>query len=79
MDTNVIYKKRFLSWTGPLGRRVLRFDGDYAAEGCGGGFAASKKGGARLAPQVGADCVGRLCRKGQRPFGPRVVVSPYGR
>ena len=36
MDTNVIYKKRFLSWTGPLGRRVLRFDGDYAAEGCGG-------------------------------------------
>ncbi len=35
MDTNVIYKKRFLSWTGPLGRRVFRFDGDYAAEGCG--------------------------------------------
>ena len=62
MDTNVIYKKRFLSWTGPLGRRVLRFDGDYAAEGCGGGFAASKKGRGwrrRLRPPVG----GRLCRR----------------
>ena len=47
-----------------MGRRVFRFDGDYAAEGCGGSFAASKKRGARLAPQVGADCVGRLCRKG---------------
>ncbi|WP_298025999.1 hypothetical protein, partial [uncultured Dialister sp.] len=61
MDTNVIYKKRFLSWTGPLGRRVLRFDGDYAAEGCGGGFAASKKGGRgwrrRLGPTASAGCV----------------------
>ena len=30
----------------------------------------------RLAPQVGADYVGGLCRRGRRPFGPRVVVSP---
>ena len=31
----------------------------------------------RLAPQVGADYVGGLCRRGgRRPFGPRVLVSP---
>ena len=43
--------------------KVLRFDGGFAAEGCGGGWRRSIKG-ARLAPQVGADCVGRLCRRG---------------
>ena len=44
------------------GRRVLRFDGPCGAEGCGGGFAASKKGRGwrhRLRPPVG----GRLCRR----------------
>ena len=49
--------------------------GEKGVKGEGGGFAASKKG-ARLTAQVGADCVGRLCRREQRPFGPRVVVSP---
>ena len=34
------------------------------------------KKGAQLTPQVGADYVGGLCRRGRRPFGPRVVVSP---
>ena len=46
----------------PYGRRVLRFDGPFGAEGCGGGFAASKKGRGwrhRLRPPVG----GRLCRR----------------
>ena len=28
-------EKRFLRWTGPLGRRVLRFDGPCGPEGCG--------------------------------------------
>ena len=32
-----VQRGRFLSLTGPLGRRVLRFDGAYGAEGCGGG------------------------------------------
>ena len=27
--------KRFLRWTGPMGRRVLRFDSAFGAEGCG--------------------------------------------
>ena len=36
--------ERFLSLTGPLGRRVLKFDGAFGAEGCGGGSAAIKKG-----------------------------------
>ena len=33
--------------TGPMGRKVLKFDGAFGPEGGGGGFAAdSKKGGA---------------------------------
>lgn len=54
----------FLGLTGPMGRRVLKFDGAFGPEGCGGGFAAG--------------CVEGLHRfaQGQRPFGPRVVVSP---
>ena len=28
--------------------------------------------------EVMAACGGRLCRKGRQPFGPRVVVSPFG-
>ena len=35
-----------------MGRRVLKFDGAFGPEGCGGGFAANYKKGARLAPQV---------------------------
>ena len=30
----------FLGLTGPMGRRVLKFDGAFGPEGCGGGFAA---------------------------------------
>ena len=54
----------FLGLTGPMGRRVLKFDGAFGPKGCGGGFAAG--------------CVEGLHRfaQGQRPFGPRVVVSP---
>ena len=32
---------RFLGLTGPMGRRVRKFDGAFGSEGCGGGFAAS--------------------------------------
>ena len=28
-------KGRFLRWTGPMGRRVLKFDGAFGPEGCG--------------------------------------------
>ena len=34
---------RFLGLTGPMGRRVLKFDGAFGPEGCGGGFAADYK------------------------------------
>ena len=34
--------------TGPMGRRVLKFDGAFDPEGCGGGSAADYKKGARL-------------------------------
>ena len=27
--------KGFLGWTGPMGRRVLKFDGAFGPEGCG--------------------------------------------
>ena len=62
--------------------KVLRFDGGFAAEGCGGGWRRSIKG-ARLAPQVGADCVGRLCRRGlekgsKGSEGSEGKVSPGG-
>ena len=35
------------------------------------------EGGRAWGPRVMADFVGGLCRKGRRPFGPRVVVSPF--
>ena len=45
-------------------------------EGCGGRLWRQYKGGA--AGTAGwADCVGRLCRRGRRPYGPRVVVAAY--
>ena len=40
---------------GPPGPRVLKFDGAFGPEGCGGGFAAVIKG-ARLTAQVVAAC-----------------------
>ena len=46
-----VQRGRFLGLTGPMGRRVLKFDGAFGPEGCGGGFAAIFKG-ARLAPRV---------------------------
>ena len=48
--------------TGPMGRRVLKFDGAFGPEGCGGGFAAG--------------CVEGLCKKVlrfDRPLGRRVL------
>ena len=30
-----VQRGRFLRWTGPMGRRVLRFDGAFGPEGCG--------------------------------------------
>ena len=38
-----VQKGRFLGLTGPMGRRVLKFDGAFGPEGCGGGFAADYK------------------------------------
>ena len=35
-----------------MGRRVLKFDGAFGPEGCGGGSAADYKKEARLAPRV---------------------------
>ena len=35
-----IQKERFLGLTGPMGRRVLKFDGAFGPEGCGSGSAA---------------------------------------
>jgi len=35
-----VQRRRFLGWMGP-GPRVLKFDGAFGPEGCGGGFAAS--------------------------------------
>ena len=29
------YEGGFLRWTGPMGRRVLKFDGAFGPEGCG--------------------------------------------
>lgn len=55
----------FLGLTGPMGRRVLKFDGAFGPEGCGGGFAAG--------------CVEGLHRfaQGATAASPlRVVVSP---
>ena len=45
--------KGFSSLTGPAGRRVLKFDSGFAAEGCGGRFAANKK---RDVPDGGGLC-----------------------
>lgn len=36
----LVQGERFLGLTGPMGRRVLKFDGAFGPEGCGGGFAA---------------------------------------
>ena len=62
--------------TGPLGRRVLRFDSHFVAEGCGGGWRRKIK---RGAPD-GAGCVERLCSLRSRGLSGlrllRVVVSP---
>ena len=60
-----------------MGRRVRKFDGAFGPEGCGGGFAASfiKKGRGFAAGCVEGLCIASL--RGRRPFGPRVVVSPY--
>ena len=44
---------KVLKFDGAFAPKVLRFDGAFGAEGCGGGFAASKKG-ARL---TAAGCV----------------------
>ena len=55
-----------------MGRRVLRFDGAFGPEGCGGGFAADYKKGAAGA----AGCVEGLCSlplRGRQPFGLRVM------
>ena len=35
-----------------MGRRVLKFDGAFGPEGCGGGSAADYKKGAAASPQV---------------------------
>jgi len=35
-----VQKGRFLGLTGPMGRRVLKFDGAFGPEGCGSGSAA---------------------------------------
>ena len=35
-----VQRGRFLGLTGPIGRRVLKFDGAFGPEGCGGGSAA---------------------------------------
>ena len=43
---------RVLKMDRPDGRKVLRFDGAFGPEGCGGGFAAIFKKGARLVPRV---------------------------
>jgi hypothetical protein len=32
-----VQRGRFLGLTGPMGRRVLKFDGAFGPEGCGGG------------------------------------------
>ena len=50
-----------------MGRRVLKFDGAFGPEGCGGGFAAGCIEGLYIASL-----------RGRRPFGPRVVVAPFG-
>ena len=34
--------KGFLGWTGPMGRRVLKFDGAFGPEGCGLPFGAQR-------------------------------------
>ena len=48
-----VQKGRFLGLTGPMGRRVLKFDGAFGPEGCGGGWRRKfYKKGARLAPRV---------------------------
>ena len=31
-----VVEKGFLRWTGPMGRRVRKFDGAFGPEGCGG-------------------------------------------
>ena len=36
----LVQGERFLGLTGPMGRRVLKFDGAFGPKGCGGGFAA---------------------------------------
>ena len=53
-----VQRGRFLGLTGPMGRRVLKFDEAFGPEGCGGGSAASfiKKG-----RGFAAGCVERLC------------------
>ena len=30
-----VQRERFLRWTGPMGRRVRKFDGAFGPEGCG--------------------------------------------
>ena len=54
----------FLGLTGPMGRRVLKFDGAFGPKGCGGGFAAGcveglhrfAQGATAASPLRGADC-----------------------
>ena len=35
MRVQGIQTGRFLRWTGPMGQRVLKFDGAFGPEGCG--------------------------------------------
>ena len=61
-----------------MGRRVLKFDGAFGPEGCGGGFTAIFKGGAASA----AGCVEGLHRFAQGTTAAlplRVMVAPFGR
>ena len=63
-----VQRGRFLGLTGPMGRKVLKFDGAFGPEGCGGGSAAGCVEGLYIA-----------LLRGRRPFGPRVMVAPFGR
>ena len=53
-----VQRGRFLGLTGPMGRKVLRFDGALGPEGCGSGFAADFEEKGR---GFAAGCVEGLC------------------
>ena len=66
-----VHRGRFSGLTGPMGRRVLKFDGAFGPEGCGGGFAADYKK-SRPAPSVIST------EAGQPPIGKPLIVQARG-